>query len=144
MKTIMFDKIATVICNDYHIEFTNLQSTSRKEELVYARQLIMFLSVKLQLGTLTEIGSYFNRDHATVIHAVKCIDNYKFADIIKKKTILNYEKKFESIKIINQKLGVFDREIELIKHEINVLELRFNDVNEKVTMLIYQIRNMKL
>jgi len=61
-------------------------------ECVYPRQLIMYLiHTKYKHMTLTKVGSYFagedeneQKDHATVLHAYKAIDNllhYKWGDI---------------------------------------------------------------
>jgi hypothetical protein len=52
-----------------------LDTKNRKRELVYRRQYLMwFLRQKTHLG-YTEIGEMFNRDHATAIHGVRCVDN---------------------------------------------------------------------
>lgn len=49
---------------------------SRKRELVYARQLMMwYLSENTQL-TLGMIGEMFNRDHSTVIHAKGVVNDF--------------------------------------------------------------------
>ena len=53
-----------------------LGSQSRKMELVNARHIAMYLSRELTNNSLLSIGKYFgDRDHSTVIHACRTIEN---------------------------------------------------------------------
>ncbi len=54
-----------------------MQTSSRKREFVEARQIAMSLLFKYfkHKMSLSEIGRKFNRDHATVIHSIKCVNN---------------------------------------------------------------------
>ena len=58
-----------------------LSECSRKPELVLARQLAHFKSFKLTKSSLTDIGKAIgNKDHATVLHSIKTIQNYLEVD----------------------------------------------------------------
>lgn len=49
---------------------------SRKREKVYARQMCMVFAREYGLGTLEQVGrEYGNYDHASVLHALKSIQN---------------------------------------------------------------------
>lgn len=50
-------------------------SKSRKRELVQSRQECMYLLKKTNRYTFAEIGSLFNKDHTTAIHAIRTISN---------------------------------------------------------------------
>jgi len=50
------------------------QVSRGKEKISWARQLAMYLCYELRLGTQDEIGKIFNRDHGTVIHAVRYVN----------------------------------------------------------------------
>ena len=52
-----------------------LKVRSRKRHLVVARQLNMYFMKRHTRFSLAVIGSIFNRDHATVLHAQKTIDD---------------------------------------------------------------------
>jgi len=57
-----------------------MKSKSRKRERVFARQLYCYCSIRLVKGelgnvSLANIGSVVDKDHATVLHARKTIDN---------------------------------------------------------------------
>lgn len=53
------------------IEEHKLNSNSRKREKVYKRYYLIGVLYSMNCMTLREIGEAFNRDHATVIHAIK-------------------------------------------------------------------------
>jgi chromosomal replication initiator protein len=60
------------------IKFTGQDITikSRKREIVWARQLAMFILRKKTKMSLSKIGELCgNKDHATVLHACKSISN---------------------------------------------------------------------
>lgn len=56
------------------------RSKTRKQEVVIKRQLAMYILRKKSKMILSEIGDDFDRDHATVIHSVKEINNRLFWD----------------------------------------------------------------
>lgn len=60
------------------IEKYNICIVNRKKELVFKRQLICWYLKKNTKLTLQEIGDICGgKNHATVLHAVRSIDNYK-------------------------------------------------------------------
>ncbi|CAB4128256.1 Chromosomal replication initiator, DnaA C-terminal [uncultured Caudovirales phage] len=60
------------------IEKYNICVVNRKKELVFKRQLICWYLKKNTKLTLYEIGEICGgKNHATVLHAVRSIDNYK-------------------------------------------------------------------
>lgn len=75
-KEISIEVIQKVVSKYFNIDVATLQSTTRKRNIVQARQLAMFFSKKLTKASLTTIGSQIGkRDHATVLHACKTVDN---------------------------------------------------------------------
>ena len=61
---------------------------SRKMELVEARQISMYLCRDIMGISLNNIGVYFGgRDHTTVMHAVKTINNKSLTDVRLKKMV---------------------------------------------------------
>ena len=74
-KVISIDKIQTVTSNFYSISLSEMLSPRRSRPLARPRQIAMYLAKKLTSRSLPEIGRKFaNRDHTTVIHAVKTVD----------------------------------------------------------------------
>lgn len=48
---------------------------TRKRGVVQMRQLVFFFAKKYTCMSLSEIGLYFNQDHATVLHGIKTIND---------------------------------------------------------------------
>jgi len=74
-KVVSIDKIQTVTSNFFSISLSDMLSPRRSRPLARPRQMAMYLAKKLTPRSLPEIGRKFaNRDHTTVIHAVKTIE----------------------------------------------------------------------
>lgn len=73
-KTVNFEIIVREVSNYYGIDADLLFTKSRKSEISDARQVLMYLAKKLAKMPLTTIGQRIGRTHATVIYAVKHIE----------------------------------------------------------------------
>lgn len=68
------DKILKTVADFYSLSLDDLRSKSRKQEIVHARQIAMFLAKEYTKYTLKAIGYHFGgRDHTTVIHALQSV-----------------------------------------------------------------------
>ena len=77
-KRITIDEIQNKVSNYYNINTEDLISSRRLRSFARPRQVAMYLAKKLTSRSLPEIGRKFGgRDHTTVIHAVKKIDQLK-------------------------------------------------------------------
>ena len=77
-KRITIDEIQNKVSNYYNIKLEELVSSRRIRSFARPRQVAMYLSKKLTTRSLPEIGRKFGgRDHTTVIHAVKKIEELK-------------------------------------------------------------------
>lgn len=66
--------IIRTVCSYFNVSADQIQSSSRKREIVQARQTAMYFANKLTDETLTTIGSSIGkRNHATVLHACKTV-----------------------------------------------------------------------
>ena len=88
--------IIAVVSKFFDIDESLLRLKSKRQEIVQARHTAMYISKELTQCSLQTIGAHFGgRNHATVIHACKCIEveiihNKSFADKIQslKETLL--------------------------------------------------------
>ena len=88
IKIITIDKIQNTVSNFYNISLSEMLSQRRSRPLARPRQIAMYLSKKMTTRSLPEIGRRFaNRDHTTVIHAVKTITRLSEQDDEMKKNI---------------------------------------------------------
>lgn len=70
------DYISKVVCDILNMTAEDIQSKTRKRNIVQARQLAMYFSKKMTQQSLSTIGSLIgNKDHATVLHACKSVKN---------------------------------------------------------------------
>ncbi len=75
-REISIDYIQKVVCNYFNLPLEQIQSKTRKREIVQARQVAMFFSKSLTKASLATIGSQIGgKDHATVLHACKTVNN---------------------------------------------------------------------
>ncbi len=88
-RVVTVDKIQNIVSRYYDITLTEMLSQRRSRPLARPRQIAMYLSKKMTTRSLPEIGRRFaNRDHTTVIHAVKTISKLSESDEEMKKNLL--------------------------------------------------------
>ncbi len=77
MRTpVSIEQIQRQVAEFLDIPFDLLRAKTRKQEVVHARQLSMYLSKELTNSSLKTIGLHFGgRDHSTVIHACQTVDD---------------------------------------------------------------------
>jgi len=78
--SLQLTKILTTVSNFYEIPADLIKSKTRKDEVVHARQVYMYLSKKYTNLSLSQISMVCNRDHSTVIHAIKVIKDQIYID----------------------------------------------------------------
>ena len=87
-KIITVDKIQNAVSSFFNIRLAEMLSQRRSRPLARPRQIAMYLAKKMTTRSLPEIGRRFaNRDHTTVIHAVKTITRLSEKDDEMKKNI---------------------------------------------------------
>ncbi len=70
------DKIISVVSNYYNISVEDMKAKKKQKEIVYARQVAMFLLKEKLDMNLTAIGGHFGgKDHSTVISSIRKIEN---------------------------------------------------------------------
>lgn len=95
-REITMDDIKKTVSSFYNISIDSIESKSRKHEIALSRQLCMQIAKKLTNLSLKSIGAHFGgRDHSTVLHSCRAIDNYLETD---KKVRADYEKIVNEIK----------------------------------------------
>lgn len=95
-REVSIDYIQKVVCNYFDVPVDSLQSKTRKREIVQARQVAMYFSKNLTKSSLATIGSQIGgKDHATVLHACKTVNNLVDTDKQFKNQIEEIEKKLK-------------------------------------------------
>jgi len=69
------DQIQKKVAEHYNVKMSDMHSSRRSRNIARPRQIAMFLSKNLTTRSLPEIGRKFGgRDHTTVIHAIKKVN----------------------------------------------------------------------
>ena len=80
-REVSIDQIQKVVSSYFDLDVATLQSKTRKRHIVQARQLAMFFAKRMTKASLASIGSQIGkRDHATVLHACKTVNNLTETD----------------------------------------------------------------
>lgn len=75
-REISIDYIQKVVCDYFDLPLEAINSKTRKREIVQARQLAMYFAKKHTKSSLATIGLHCgNKDHATVLHACRTVNN---------------------------------------------------------------------
>ncbi len=75
-REVSIDYIQKVVCDYFDLPIELLKSKTRKREVVQARQIAMFFAKRMTKSSLANIGMHCGgKDHATVLHACKTVNN---------------------------------------------------------------------
>lgn len=82
------EEIRRVTCDYLDIPEDLVRGRTRKKEVVQARQIAMYFAKQITKHSLKTIGQDFGgRDHSTVIHAVKSVENQMDTDTTYRQTV---------------------------------------------------------
>jgi len=78
IKNVRIENILSVIADEFSIKVEDLKSKSRKHVVVLPRQVVEYVFVRKMKYKLIDAGNVLglNRDHSTVLHSIKTINNF--------------------------------------------------------------------
>jgi len=80
-KPITIDQVQRTVCEYYRVKHNDLVGERRHKIIARPRQVAMYLSRKLTGSSLPDIAAKFGgRDHTTVLHAVRKVDELREKD----------------------------------------------------------------
>jgi len=93
-KLLSVESIQNLVASHFHLNIQELLSPRRSRSLARPRQIAMYLAKQYTTNSLPDIGRKFsNRDHTTVIHAVKKINELIKKDNEIRESIIEIKKK---------------------------------------------------
>jgi len=93
-REVSIDYIQKVVCDYFDLPIELLKSKTRKREVVQARQIAMYFAKKMTKSSLANIGMHCGgKDHATVLHACRTVNNLQETDKQFRKYLDDLEKK---------------------------------------------------
>jgi len=94
-KSINVESIQNLVASYFNLNIKEMLSARRSRVLARPRQIAMYLAKQYTTNSLPDIGRKFsNRDHTTVIHAVKKIDELIKKDNEIRQSVMEIKKKF--------------------------------------------------
>jgi len=94
-KSINVESIQNIVAAYFNLNIQEMLSARRSRILARPRQIAMYLAKQHTTNSLPDIGRKFsNRDHTTVIHAVKKIDELIRKDNEIRQSVVEIKKKF--------------------------------------------------
>jgi chromosomal replication initiator protein len=96
-KEISVENIKQLVSKHFDVSLEKLQGKTRLREVVMARQLSMYLAKNYTNSSLKVIGDSFGgRDHSTVIHSLKAVQDMLDTDLVFKDKVNALVKKVQS------------------------------------------------
>ncbi len=81
-RRVTIEEIQKRVAEHFNIRIADMHSARRSRAVARPRQVAMYLSKQLTARSLPEIGRKFGgRDHTTVMHAVRKVDELRHADV---------------------------------------------------------------
>jgi chromosomal replication initiation ATPase DnaA len=114
---INFQEIQQIICKGEGITPSLLQDKTRKREIVFTRQTVIYFLHRYTRESLLKIGKHYGKDHATALHSIKVIKNLIETDRIIRTKIANYERIIKS----NDYQYKFDKHLKNVKYGFPVI-----------------------
>lgn len=91
---VSIDYIQKVVCDYFNLPIELIKSKTRKREVVQARQIAMYFAKSMTKSSLSNIGMNLGgKDHATVLHACRTVNNLMDTDKKFKGYISDIQKK---------------------------------------------------
>ena len=116
--------ILQCVCSYFAITENQIKSTSRRADIVKIRHIFFYLCFEYSDFSMVKIGLFLNRNHATVIHAVKRIKRERFM----------YDDISKPLQMIEKKLmcGIDIQDLNLLEiAKYNTLQKNISTLNLK-------------
>ena len=95
-KPLTIDEILEKVCNHFNVSVSAVNGRSRKQDLVTARQVSMYLAQKYTKMPASRIGKLVGgRDHSTVIHSCSRIEQRLQVDTMFSNELMSIENSFK-------------------------------------------------
>lgn len=87
--------IQKAVCDYFVVRLADLKSSRRDRSIARPRQIAMYLAKELTSKSLPEIGLAFGRDHTTILHAVRLIEDLVKSDVTVAEHVMRLKRSFK-------------------------------------------------
>ena len=138
---INFNDIRQIICKGEGIPIELIGDITRKKEVSLARQFIFKFMREYTKESLTSIGTYCNRDHATVLQGIQTLNNRIDTEKIISNKYINYN--YEILEFYKFKGAIVDSKFDTIC-KVLTDSIKYKKVLEYDTVIVYNALIEKL
>jgi len=139
----MFEYIEFIICYGEGVKAEEVKTATRKSEIVFARQLIIYFSVLYKVGSYAVIGGFVGgKDHSTVCHSIETIQNYIETDKVKRMKIEYYSGLIDKVLGLAKKTDDLKGILRPLEMEVSELTKKIDDLRAVLALLEEEAQNM--
>jgi hypothetical protein len=121
-KPLRLISICQAVCEHFQIPERELRGSRRHQALVYARHVFCYIAFEYTSASKCKIGHFLNRDHTTIIHALRRILRDHEGDLEFSQMCINIAK--EAYEIDEAKRQELKREAEELNQILGISEPR--------------------
>lgn len=108
--------IENTVCRMFNIDNNRLYERTRKHEVCYPRQVVMYFCLTIGGMTTTKTASFYGLKHCSAVHAKKVIENYKDVDRYENERIMTIYRMLQDKK---ETPDIVLQEVDLLKMTLN-------------------------
>jgi chromosomal replication initiator protein len=106
------ERIRTIVCKAWRVDEDKVTLRGRKKEIATARQLIMYFGYFYAACTYNFIGKFLgNRDHTTVMHGARTIQDIIDTDWSFRQQVKEIEKRVKHLPTDEEKIMQYNFEV---------------------------------
>lgn len=87
--SVVINNIFSAVSNTYGVSIDDIKSANRSSNISQARNICMYVIKTVTGITLKEVGTFFGKDHSTVLHSIKRIESALEKDQTFRNTVNN-------------------------------------------------------
>ncbi len=87
--SVVINNIFSAVSNTYGVSIDDIKSANRSSNISQARNICMYVIKTVTGITLKEVGTFFGKDHSTVLHSIKRIESALETDQTFRNTVNN-------------------------------------------------------
>jgi transposase len=139
----MIAKIENIVCIGEGVDPSEIHCRDRRFEVREVRQIIMYFAKEMTGKTWSEIGGYFDLDHATAMYSHRVVQQQREVDRSFREKLKRHERRLKAVKIDKMviKAGETFKPLEL---EVMKLEKKITELKEIIEMIRLELTYLNI
>jgi len=138
----LYDYIEHTICEGERFDPIVLKHKTRRREIVFTRQLIMYFGKEFEVGSWHFIGGKFGLDHATAMHSYHTIEDLCATDKKIRDKVAKYRISLVRVEELKTEVDIFEEMAEPIRISMVELQSKYIYIQSLVSNIRTEIRDI--